>query len=513
MDWLGADNIVAVLTALLGIAASIGVVWYERRVPRRKRIGYRVQMDTPIGSDNRNGQGRPNVRLGLFNDLPGMSDATLVLLRIENDSAESIGDADYTNRDPSHGLTVEFADRLVRGAAVTQSDAEHLMDYFVPAGGTGGIQHHGGAIQLPRVPLNRGEHFKLLVLLTGGPVGGEIRISGGIREGVVTPNRSTTVDDKPPLFSKPARWITLMLTVCMTVLAGIVALRANTPPPIGCATGELTVTGSTAFAPVMEELASSYQSDCPNSKITVTAHGSEEGVRELAQAGASGSHNLIALSDGPKPDGEYRQLAENRVAISAFSLVVNDRVTIHDLTTKQIRQIYQGQILNWKKLDGPDLPILLISRNADSGTRDLMRRRILGGRGEPAFTSRDCQHRNSPQDKVIRCELDSTDQVLRTVAALPGAIGYSESQAASVANGLHPLSIDGQAPTLPASGEGSYPFVEVEYAYTYGRPPVGSLTASFLNYTIRGSGQDVIKARGHLPCYAPEGLHRCQKST
>jgi hypothetical protein len=78
MKWLSAENLVAISTALLGLAASFAAVWYERRVPRRKRIGYRVQMDTPIGSDSRHGHGQANVRLGLFNDLPDMSDATLV---------------------------------------------------------------------------------------------------------------------------------------------------------------------------------------------------------------------------------------------------------------------------------------------------------------------------------------------------------------------------------------------------------------------------------------------------
>lgn len=120
MEWFSAENVVAVLTAVLGVLASVGVLWYERRVPRRKRIGYRVQMDTPIGSDV--SQGRANVRLGLFSETPDMSDATLVLLRIENDGSQSIVDSDYTGRE-LHGLTAEFTGRTVRGIAVTQPPA------------------------------------------------------------------------------------------------------------------------------------------------------------------------------------------------------------------------------------------------------------------------------------------------------------------------------------------------------------------------------------------------------
>ncbi|WP_131765047.1 substrate-binding domain-containing protein [Candidatus Protofrankia californiensis] len=507
MGWLSAENIVAVLTAVLGIVAAFAVVWYERRVPRRRRIGYRVQMDTPIGSDNRSGQGQANIRLGLFNDLPDMSDATLVLLRIENDGAESITDTDYT----SNGLTAVFTERIVRGVAVTQPDAEHLMDHFAPPGA---MRHSDSTIYLPRVPLNRGQHYKLLVLLTSGGVGCHVRVTGGIRDGAVMPNRSTTVDDTPPLFSRPARWITILLTLCVTALAIIIVVRRNVPPPIGCATGKLTVIGSTAFAPVAREIAEKYESDCPDSKITVNPHGSNEGIQELAEAGgesASGSSPaVIAVYDGSKPDG-YLQMTGERVAVSAFALVVNDQVSTGNLTIDQIRRIYRGDVLNWNQVGGPDLPVLLVSRDANSGTRDLFRRRILDGVGEPALTSLNCEHRNSPQDRVVRCELDSTERVLRTVAKLPGAIGYSELQAAVMSKGLHTLRINGQESSIEAIGASTYPFTEVEYAYTYGRPPAGSLTSSFLNYLTRGSGQDVMKAYGHLPCYSPEGFKRCQQ--
>ncbi|KLL10691.1 PstS family phosphate ABC transporter substrate-binding protein [Protofrankia coriariae] len=505
MGWLSAESVVAVLTAVLGIAASFAVVWYERRVPRHRRIGYRVQMDTPIGSDNRGGQGQANIRLGLFNDLPDMSDATLVLLRIENDGAQGITDTDYT----SNGLTAVFTERIVRGVAVTQPDAEHLMDHFAAPGA---MRHGDSTIYLPRVPLNRGQHYKLLVLLTGGRVGCVVRVSGGIRDGAVMPNRSTTVDDTPPLFSRPARWITVLLTLCVTALAVIIVVRRNVPPPIGCATGKLTVIGSTAFAPVVREIAEKYESDCPDSEITVNSRGSNEGIQELVDAGdrsTSGSPAVISIYDGSKPDG-YPQMTGERVTVSAFALVVNDQVSIGGLTINQIQRIYRGDILNWNQVGGPDLPVLLVSRDANSGTRDLFRRHILDGFGEPALTSLDCEHRNSPQDRVVRCELDSTERVLRTVARLPGAIGYSELQAAIASRNLHALRINGQAPSIESIGDSSYPFTEIEYAYTYGSPPAGSLTSSFLNYLTRGSGQDVMKTHGHLPCYSPEGFRRCQ---
>ncbi|ORT59326.1 substrate-binding domain-containing protein [Streptomyces sp. CB03238] len=506
MEWLNPENVIAVATALLGVLVSAAMLWYERRVPpRRKRIGYRVQLDTPIGSDPRNG-GRANVRLGLFNETPDMSDATLVLLRVENDGAQSIAGDDYTARG-SHGLTVEFTDRTVRAIAVTQSPgADHLMEHFTAAAG---LQHRDGTIHLPRVPLNRGEHFKLLVLLTGAGVGSPVTVTGGIRDGKVRPNRAATPDEKPPLFSRAARTVTVVLTACVITLAAII-VREEPPPPMGCATGTLTVTGSTAFAPVVRELAAKYEKDCPGATVHVDAHGSTAGIRELADRGAKskdGSPAVIALSDGPKPGG-YPQLRESRVAVSLFTLVVNDSVTVDNLALKDIRRLYSGGVTNWTQLDGPDLPVLLVSRDANSGTREVFQRRVLG-RNEPGPSSRDCATKDDRESPVLRCELDSTEQVLATVARLTGAIGYSEVRSGRDLGGLHRLAIDGRSPDVDQIRRSGYPYREIEYAYTYGQPPADSLTSSFLTYLSRGSGQDVIRTHGHLPCATPEGLRVC----
>ncbi|MET9380984.1 substrate-binding domain-containing protein [Streptomyces sp. NPDC002928] len=506
MEWLSAENVVAVGTAVLGIVASGVMVWYERRVPRRKRIGYRVQMDNPIGDDVRSG--RANRRLGLFDEAPGMTDATLVLLRIENDGSQSIVDNDYTGRE-LHGLTAVFTDRTIRGVSVTQPpETDHLMDHFTAAAGLG---YEGNTLRIPRVPLNRGDHFKLLVLLSGGDVGREIRLSGGIRDGEVHPNRSATPDEKPPLFSRAARLITITLTLSVLTLAGIVVTRDDTPPPIGCAHGTLTVTGSTAFAPVLKEVAQKYQRDCEGATVVIDAHGSTAGVRELAAAGAQGkgAPPVVALSDGPKPS-DMPELRENRIAVSVFALVVNDDVPLNNLSTRDVRRLYRGEITNWRQLGGPDLPVHLVSRDANSGTRQVFQRRVLG-RGEVANSSVDCVHKDDPTAPVTRCELDSTDQVLAKVAELPGAIGYSELNAADRAPGLHHLNLDADPPSVDAieHGTSAYPYREIEYAYTYGRPPADSLASSFLTYLARGNGQDVIRTHGHIPCWTPEGMKLC----
>ncbi|MFE2597591.1 PstS family phosphate ABC transporter substrate-binding protein [Streptomyces sp. NPDC057617] len=511
--WLSAENVIAVVTAVLGIAASLGVLWYERRVPRRTRIGYRVQLDTPVSSAERSG--RAGVRLGLFQEnrqLSELSDATLVLLRIENDGSQSIAGDDYTGRE-LHGLTAEFTSRTIRGIAVTTPlNADHLLDHFTPAAG---LRYTDDTVFLPRVPLNRGVHFKLLVLLTGGTVGDPVRVSGGIRDGGVFPNRSTTPDDTPPLFSRASRLITVLLTVSVVALASIVVVRDDTRPPMGCAQGELTITGSTAFKPVADELAEKYEHDCAGSTVTVEARSSGEGLQELDERGAAakgGSPALIALSDVRRTE-KQTELQPSRVAVAVYTLVVHDDVPVSDLTTDEVKAIYRGDIRRWNQLrdvpDDYDLPIVLASRKSGSGTRDIFESTVLGGDIEEAYSSPDCETKIDPSAKVFRCELDSTARVLAKVAATPGAIGYTELRSGSTAKGVHTLSLDGQVPLPDTIAHSDYPYRGVEYAYTYGSPPTGSLVSSFLNFLLRGGGQEVVRKHGHVPCSSAEAQPIC----
>ncbi|MEU1478812.1 substrate-binding domain-containing protein [Streptomyces sp. NPDC005760] len=517
MQWLSAENVVAVGTAVLGVVASGVMVWYERRVPRRKRIGYRVQMDNPIGDDVR--RGRAGVRLGLFDEAPDMSDATLVLLRIENDGSQGIDRDDYTGPE-RHGLTAVFSDRTVRGVSVTQPiDTDHLMDHFTPERGFG---YENNRLRIPRVPLNRGEHYKLLVLLSGGDVGRPIRMTGGIREGEVHPNRSATPDEIPPVLSPAARIFTGLLTLSVLVLATIVVARDDTPPPLGCETGSLTVAGSTAFAPVIETLAKEYEKDCPGADIKVEARGSEAGVASLAATGvrsAKEARSVIAFSDGPM--GDRLHLHGEKIALSVFTLVVNDGIDLgtRGLTATEVERLYRGEVRRWSDLNAsrpgslprlPDLPVVLVSRDAYSGTRQIFQEQVLGGAWEMTpTTSLDCDPLTNravaaARAPVTRCELASTADVLDKVAAQPGALGYSELTLATGHKGVRRVPLNGEAASVDHLGR--YPYRGVEYAYTHRTPPPGSLTAAFLAYLDEGTSQDVIREQGHLPCGRGEGV-------
>lgn len=266
------------------------------------------------------------------------------------------------------------------------------------------------------------------------------------------------------MFSRPARLTSMAFLVGIALLAGLIVTGGERPPPMGCATGSLEVTGSTAFAPVAEELAETYMEQCPGSRITVAAHGSTTGLRELAERGAAakdGAPDLVALSDGPAPEGqetgdagqdggeagEGGGLAGTRLAVSVFTLLAHADVPVRNLPLADLRRIYAGEVTDWREV-GADrsLPIVLVGRGAASGTRDVLQRRLLEGAFEPPASSRDCSRKDNPKASVVRCELDTTDQVIATVARVPGALGYSELRTTSTLEGVRRLSLDGLRP-------------------------------------------------------------------
>ncbi|MEU2687350.1 substrate-binding domain-containing protein [Streptomyces hygroscopicus] len=206
-------------------------------------------------------------------------------------------------------------------------------------------------------------------------------------------------------------------------------LWRDDPLSRGCAEGTLTIVGSTAFQPVARDLGEAYQDDCRDAHVTVAAQGSGRGTKTLideGEAAKGGFPAYLAFSDGPDGSGDPR-LTEHLVALSVFSVVVNKDVRISDLSLDALRRLYSGRITNWSQLPGgPDLPVRLVGRDAKSGTRGVFESRVLGGGNEISRTSDDCRTPKFSGDTVVRCELDSTSEVLQTVANTPGAIGYAD---------------------------------------------------------------------------------------
>ncbi|GAA2781141.1 PstS family phosphate ABC transporter substrate-binding protein [Saccharopolyspora taberi] len=490
-----------IIFAVLGVVVPIIAALYEFVFIGRKRLGYRVQMDT-TATDVDSSQYAGALQQFPLSENERLIAPSFVLLRIENIGASPIDADDYAApENVDAGIAVEFPGRRVVGMMVTELSDEFLRDSFRE---NSGLRVKDNVIELPKVSLNRKQHYKVLAALDRVPdKTGAVRkaqppkVVGGIKGGV---GRGRIRETKNQI-GTPRNAVALIGFLVAVILAQVSVSVATQDTPLDCAQGKLTVVGSTAFRPVLDEAAASYVRTCPGAQIEVQATGSTEGLDRLDAAGKQGENpEVVAFSDGMKTD-RYPRLLPRPIAFSLFTMVSNKESGVQDLSADRIRQLYAGQITNWNQLNGNDVPVRLVSRYANSGTRRTFEQHLLLGAREPVNTSDDCRDRApGAAPGAVRCERGSTEDVLNTVATTPGAFGYVEAGAAEQRADVFPVRIDGQPATLEGADQGSYPFWETEYAYTYGEPKAHSLTAGFLRYLVNEVGRDIVRSHRHKPC-------------
>jgi phosphate transport system substrate-binding protein len=498
-----------VALATLGVVVPGIAALYEFVLKGRKRLGYRVQMDTTATDVVETADAGALEQLQ--KDGRRLTDPTLVLLRIENNGTTNIDTTDYAVLDDDKvGIQVRFPGRAVAGVVVTELSDDFLRASFQPGSG---LAVRDGVIELPKVPMNRSAHYKVLAALERAPgetgkagVYEDPEVIGGIKGGV---NGGKIIETKSRT-GTPRRTIGLIGFLVVLVVAQLVVfLRSTDAGPLDCAQGRLTLAGSTAFEPILREAAESYADTCRGSSFAFDTRGSGEGLLALHE---SRNTETVTFSDGVKPDG-YPALLSRPIAFFLFSLVVHADAGVQDLSLAQVRDLYAGKVTNWQQLGGNDVEVRLVSRNPGSGTRTTFQRQVLGGVREPGTNSDYCKARDpgSP-DGVVRCARDSTGDVLRAVAATPGALGYSEVGAAARNDDLVLVRIDGHPATIEEADRGEYPFWETEYGYTYGEPAARSLAASFLRYLTNQVGADIIRAHGDRPCSDLQNPTACRPS-
>ena len=167
--------------------------------------------------------------------------------------------------------------------------------------------------------------------------------------------------------------------------------------------GKITLAGSTSMEKLANAMAEAFMEKYPNVTVAPEFTGSGAGLESLAKGTVDIGDASRALSDDEKAGGAI----ENIVAIDGIAVITDSENAVSDITNAQLAQIYTGEITNWSDLGGADEQIVVIGREAGSGTRD-------------AF-----EELNDVKDACKYAqELDSTGAVLAKVAATPGAIGY-----------------------------------------------------------------------------------------
>lgn len=505
------DIFLGIFLPVLGVLVAIVAPLWEFVLRDRQRLGYRVQMDTTPNDISTEAAGAWR---SFSRDL---EDPSVALLRIENLGQATIDEEDYTSPkgDPV-GVTFKFPGRSVAGIAITELSDPALERYFEGEGtGLGMYNTHEsgrtiGVVDLPRVTLRRGAHYKVLVVLerTEGGTNTEEPVAiattrGGVGNGRIRETKSRT---------GRSRWVVLL--VCALAAASLVEPvvidRFLRPPPLGCATGTLALVGSTAFETTVVTAAREYNSHCPGANVYFDVSHVESGAGfdylQRNQGRGPVNASVLAFSDGKQTPGNPAP-GERPVAVIPFTLVVHNDVGVTSLTRRQIIDLFTGNDPAWGMVGGTGgLPVKLVGRNFQSGTQRTFQAQLLDSEPAQVANSSDCVSRDPRLTAgVVSCEQQTTPDLLDTVAKIPGSIGYSDLLEAQTEAKQHPevetVQIDGRDASPDNVKQHLYPFWQTEYAYTYnGEPTPGSLAASFLDYLTTNDGKQVIRSSNDIPC-------------
>ena len=238
--------------------------------------------------------------------------------------------------------------------------------------------------------------------------------------------------------------------------------------------GSVTMAGSTSMEKLANALAESFMAKNPGVTVNAEFTGSSAGVESVTAGSVDIGNSSRALKDSEKEAG----VVENIVAIDGIAVVVDTANTVSGLTKQQLTDIYTGAVKNWSEVGGEDSVIIVVGREAGSGTR---------GAFEEILEVEDaCVYAN---------ELDSTGAVMAKVASTPGAIGYVSLDV--IDESVTAVALDGVEPTVENIKSGSYflsrPFVmatkgEIEQQ--------SEAVQAWFDYIASEEGKEVITAVG-----------------
>lgn len=204
--------------------------------------------------------------------------------------------------------------------------------------------------------------------------------------------------------------------------------------------GSITMAGSTSMEKLANALSEVFMEKYPNVSVQAEFTGSSAGIEALL----AGQADIGNVSRELKAEELEKGVVSNVVAIDGIAVIKDNANAVADLTKQQLTDIYTGTITNWSELGGENQPIVVIGREAGSGTRGAFEE-ILGVEDACAYSN----------------ELDSTGAVVAKVASTPGAIGYVSLDVLD--DTVTPFSLEGVEPTAENIKAGDYflsrPFV------------------------------------------------------
>ena len=270
--------------------------------------------------------------------------------------------------------------------------------------------------------------------------------------------------------------ICIVLTLVMTLNLAACGSNEITTAQTSRLSGIVSTDGSTSMEKVIGGLGEMFMELNNGVTFTYNPTGSGSGIKAVQE----GRCDIGLASRNLKADEAESGLTETVLAYDGIAVIVNLENPVSDLDMETIAKIYTGEITNWAEVGGADMEIVLIGREAGSGTRS--------GFEEIADIEDKCQYRQ---------ELTSTGDVITAVSQNPGAIGYAS--VASVKDTVKALTVGGVAPCNETILDGTYviqrPFVLV----TKADAQLSVAAQAFFDYALSEDAHELIIAAGVVP--------------
>jgi len=263
--------------------------------------------------------------------------------------------------------------------------------------------------------------------------------------------------------------------------ASVCALYTVALAATGAWAGQLQIKGSTTVLPIAQKVADPFMKAHPDVKLSISGGGSGNGIKALIDKATD-----IAMASRAMKDKEVALAKEKGVEPMAHEIaydcivpVVHPDNPVTDISMDQLKEIYMGKVTNWKDLGGPDMEVVVISRDTSSGTYEVWESKVMD------------------KERVYPGALlqASNGAVVQAVSKNKNAIGYigygymDESTKGLTVNG-----IEGK-PETALNGE--YPVSRALYLYTQGESE-GDVK-SFIDFVLSADGQALVKEAGFVP--------------
>lgn len=243
--------------------------------------------------------------------------------------------------------------------------------------------------------------------------------------------------------------------------------------------GTITAVGSTALQPLVEAAAEQFMEENSGVQITIQGGGSGQGITQIVQGAVQIGNSDVFAEEKVDDPADAEKIKDNRVCVVGMGPIVNPEVSVDDIAIADLAKIFTGEITNWNQVGGSDQEIVVINRQAGSGTRAVFEAAVLGDQESATFQ-----------------EQDSSGTVAKMVSETPGAISYLAFSYFD--DQTKALSVDGVAPETANVEDNSWTIWAYEHMYTALEPD--EATAAFIEYMMSDEVQgSLVEENGYIP--------------